>query len=171
MEKHGLTEKDVELFTIDIPEKKRKERWVWMLHEVSATFSGVASISAYKLLVFAGDELGVNVARELFCYLKNEIIRKTEKNNIAGRKQKNDFRIGIVLGLGERMMTLGGWRDMLRKRDEVIKNHFSKFKSKSMGKRYIEKSFLDYGKNEAQDISLNRQAGHNGANNFLTGGE
>jgi hypothetical protein len=125
MERYGLTQDDIELFTIDIPETKKKQRWVCMLHDTVATFSGVVSISGYKIFIFAGDELGVNVARELFCYLKGEIMRKADEAKITGRGRKNDFKIGMVLGLHERMQNCGGWRDMKIKRQEVTKKYFS----------------------------------------------
>jgi hypothetical protein len=169
MDKHGLTQDDIELFTVDIPEKKIKQRWVCMLHDLVPTFSGVASISAYKLLVFAGDELGVNVARELFYYLKNEILRKTSEAEIIGRKAKNDFKTGVVAGLHERMEKIGGWRDMKLKRREVTKKHFSKMKRKNAGKLYVDGDIFDIGKRAAQNINLSRQAGYS-TSGFLAGG-
>jgi hypothetical protein len=170
MDKHGLTQDDIELFTVDIPEKKVKQRWVCMLHDLVSSFSGVVSISGHKILIFAGDELGVNVARELFYYLKNEILRKTSEAKIAGRKTKNDFKIGIVIGLHERMEKIGGWRDMKLKRREATKKYFSKMRRKDTGKHYVDRDIFDIGKQEAQNINLNRQAGYSGADIFLTGG-
>jgi hypothetical protein len=171
MEEHGLTQDDIELFTVDIPETKRKQRWVCMLHYLVSTFSGVVSISGYKTLIFAGHELGVNVARELFYYLKNEILRKTSETEIVGRKGKNDFKIGIVMGLHERMEKIGGWRDMELKRHEVTKKYFSKMKCKDRGKHYVDRDIFDIGKQAAENIDLNRQAGYNGASAFLAGGK
>jgi hypothetical protein len=170
MDKHSLTQDDISLFTADIPEKKIKQRWVCMLHNLVSSFSGVVSISGYKLLAFAGDELGVNVARELFYYLKNEILRQTSETKIAGRKAKNDFKIGIVMGLYERMEKIGGWRDMQLKRREVRKKYFSKMKCKDTGKHYVDRDIFDIGKQAAENINLNRQAGYNGASAFLSEG-
>jgi hypothetical protein len=171
MDKHGLTQDDISLFTVDIPEKKVKQRWVCMLHDLVSSFSGVVSISGYKILIFAGDELGVNVARELFYYLKNEILRQTSETKIAGRKAKNDFKIGIVMGLRERMEKMGGWRDMELKRHEVTKKHFSKLKSGGGGTHYVDRGIFDIGKQAAENINLNRHVGYNGASAFLLGGE
>jgi hypothetical protein len=108
------------------------------------------------------------VARELFYYLKNEILRQTSETKIAGRKAKNDFKIGIVMGLYERMEKIGGWRDMQLKRREVRKKYFSKMKCKDMGKHYADKGIFDIGKQAAENINLNRQAGYNGASVFLS---
>jgi hypothetical protein len=167
MEAHGLTQKDIQLFTADIPAKKRKQRWVCMLHNLVADFSGVVSISAYKTLVFAGDELGVNVARELFYYLKNEMLRKTSGAEITGMKAKNDFKIGVVQGLYGRMEKLGGWRDMKLKRDETRKKHFSNLKEARKSKTYVDHDIFNAGKQEAENINLNRQAGHSGIKGYL----
>jgi hypothetical protein len=171
MDKHGLTQDDISLFTADIPEKKVKQRWVCMLHDLVSSFSGVVSISAYKLLIFAGDELGVNVARELFYYLKDEILRKTAETKMATRKAKNDFKIGIVIGLHERMEKIGGWRDMELKRREITKKYFQKMKRGGGGKHYVDRDIFDIGKQEAQNINLNRQAGYSGASGFLAEGK
>jgi hypothetical protein len=38
MDKHGLTQDDISLFTADIPEKKVKQRWVCMLHDLISSF-------------------------------------------------------------------------------------------------------------------------------------
>jgi uncharacterized lipoprotein YehR (DUF1307 family) len=170
MEEHGLTQKDIELFTIDIPDTKRKQRWVCILSELVATFSGVVSISAYKMFIFAGDEIGVNVARELFYYLKNEIIRKTSENKITGRKKGYDFKIGLVRGLYKRMEAVGGWRDMKQKRNEIIKGHFSQLKKKPITSRCVDGDIYELGKGMAQEINLNRQTGYSGASGFLPGG-
>jgi hypothetical protein len=169
MAEHGLTQDDVELFTVDIPATKRKQRWLYLLSDLSTTFSGVVCVVGYKMFIFAGDELGVNVARELFYYLKNEILRKTSETEIRGQKAKHDFKIGIVLGIYERMEKLGGWRDMQLKRREIAKKHFSKLKHKSSGKYYADGALLGLGKQEAKDINLNRQAGYSGASGFLPG--
>jgi hypothetical protein len=169
MEKHGLTQDDIELFTIDIPSTKRKQMWVCMLHDLCATFSGVVSISSYKMLIFAGDELGVNVARELFYYLENEILRKISEVEIIGRKERNNFRIGILMGLYERMEKLGGWRDMKLKRQEVTKKYFSKLKYGREKLCCVDRAFFGFGKQEAQDINLSRQSGYNGASVFIGG--
>jgi hypothetical protein len=167
MKAHGLTQKDIQLFTVDIPDKKRKQRWVCMLHDLVATFSGVVSISSYKMLIFAGDELGVNVARELFYYLKNEILRKTSEAEIPGMKAKNDFKIGIVQGLYGRMEKLGGWRDMKLKREETRKKHFSNLKTARKNRIYVDHNIFDAGKQEAGDINLYRQAGYGGIKGYL----
>jgi hypothetical protein len=170
MEAHGLTQGDIELFTADIPDTKRKQRWVCYLSSMAATFSGVVCIDSYKMFIFAGDELGVNVARELFFYLKKEILRKTLESKIVGRKGKHDFKIGVVIGLRERLERLGGWRDMKLKQNEIRKKHFAELKSKpSLGKRYVNGSFLEIGRQEAENISLNRQAGYSGASGYLEG--
>jgi hypothetical protein len=69
------------------------------------------------------------------------------------------------------METLGGWRDMKLKRQETMKKYFSKMKCKSMVKHYVKGDILNLGKQEARNINLNRQAGYNGASDFLSGGE
>jgi hypothetical protein len=119
MEEYDLTQDDIKLFTVDIPATKRKQKWLYLLSDLATTFSGVVCIIGYKMFIFAGDELGVNVARELFYYLKNEIPRKTSETGIRGRKATHDYKIGIVLGLYEKIEKLGGRRDMQLKRREI----------------------------------------------------
>jgi hypothetical protein len=169
MQAYGLIESDVELFVIIIPEKKRKQRWVVTLHDLCGYFCGVASLNGYKKLIFGGDELGVNVARELFFYLKNEVVRKTSEK-IIGQKLKNDFRMGVVLGLHERMKECGGWLDMREKRKKTIEKHFSKCEKISPPVRHVDGMYYQAGFDKAKEINLSRQAGYNGSAGALTGG-
>jgi hypothetical protein len=170
MREHGITQDDVSLFVERIPYAKRKERWITHLHELCATFCGTVSLVNCNGFIFAGDEIGVNVARELFNYLKNEIDRKTNKAGVTGRKGKNDFRLGITFGLNEKMQECGGWRDMLIKQREIKEKHFSKNKTRSFSKHYVYADFLNAGKEAAKEINLSRQAGYSGGG-LLTGGE
>ena len=157
MQEHGLQEKDVKLFTAEIP-MRRKERWLCFLHSICAHFSGVVGLIGNTHFKFAGDEIGVNVAKELFYYLKNEINRLSK--NTAGRKQKNDFRIGCVIGLQRKFEKLGGWCDMERKQEKVKEEYFKGIKEMSLRQRQsIDFSYAISGLEAANTININRQAG------------
>ena len=169
MQSSGITQDDAELFIVEIPDtSKRKARWVKQLHEICAAFCGCVSLYSTKSYTFAGDEIGVNVGRELFFYLKNEIIRQTDKKQLCGQKLKNDFRIGVVYGLNERMKECGGWRDMQDKRRRVEEKHFSENAHGTFSMRFVSDCF-EAGKKKAADINLSRQAGYAAAG-LLTGG-
>jgi hypothetical protein len=163
----GISREDAELFTADIPCGKRKQRYILHLHEICSIFCGVVSISGYKMLVFAGDELGVRVAKELFTYLKKEIIRKTSEKPYMKCKLKNDFMIGMVMGLYEKMKECGGWRDMQVIRQVLKEKHFSKTKQQKLVTRYVAADYYLNGKKTGKEINLSRQAGYSGASLFL----
>ena len=159
MKAHGITQDDVNLYTIDMPASLKKGRWLSMLVELCGEFSGVICLVAPKTICFAGDEIGVNIARELFAYLKNEIERQLKKTPIKGRKLKNDFRIGCIIGLLDKMEMLGGWRDMQEKRKRIRDTHFSKTGTHYRNKRCVDGDCLNAGKESAEDININRQTG------------
>jgi hypothetical protein len=125
-----------------------------------------------KRYVYAGDEIGANVANELFAYLKNEIERRLKKQNIKGQKLKNDFRVGCILGIQKNIERLGGWRDMQEKRRRVYKKHFSNIKPfRGAATISVNKNTFLAGMESGADININRQAGVDARAGFLEGTE
>jgi hypothetical protein len=168
MREYGVTGADVGFATTETPEKRRVKKWRRVLHVLCATSCGVAGVTGRGRFYFMGDEIGVNVARELYLYLKGEIDRKTAASSIGGLRAKNEFRIGIVFGLRERLENGIGWRDMKERQKAVIEKHLSKAKKKTIGAFGILKpDYVEAGKEAAKEISLNRQTGHSGAFCFL----
>ena len=170
MAENGITQDDVKLYTIDFPAPKRKARWLTMLFDACGTFSGVCAMFMLVKFIYAGDEIGVNVARELFTYLKNEIDRQLKKQNIKGTKLKNSFRIGCVFGLIGKMEVLGGWRDMKDRRKRVQLTHYSNVKTHRADKIYVDGGAYTSGQAHGADININRQAAGVGASVGLIGG-
>ena len=169
MQANGISQDDVNLFIVSIPAPKRIDKWLSMLAQLCAEFSGVVSIFSYRMIKFGGDEIGVSVVKELFVYLKNEIARQIKKQKIKGRKAQNDFRIGCVIGLFEKMERLGGWRDMQEKRKRIEKKHFSHLKVKRGRAVSVSRHAFENGKESAADININRQAGVNANAGYIGG--
>jgi len=159
MAANGITQDDVNLFVIDIPAPKRKLRYLTMLVNMCGAFSGVCSLFAGKKYIFAGDEIGVNIALELFTYLKNEIERQLKKANLKGQKLKNSFRVGCVLGIQAKLERQGGWRDMQEKRKRLMLTHFQKAQKYRSGKIFVDGGAFSTGQQDGADININRQAG------------
>jgi hypothetical protein len=170
MDSYGITPKDLEIHILDVP-LKRKEKWIVMLFHLCADFSGVVGLAGRDSMALAGDDLGVNVAMELFGYLKNEINRRTKTSGVRGLKPKNDFRIGCVAGIGGKMEKLGGWRDMKEKANRIIKEHFSKKKIYPERVRQVDHDVFNSGIEAGTDININRQAGERGVKGFLEEGK
>jgi hypothetical protein len=166
MRAYGLTEDDINLHVLDVP-VGRKEKWITMLCRSCAEFSGVACLAGRESIAFAGDKTGASVAAELFNYLKGEINRRTEKSGATGRRRKNDFRIGCVIGIDGKMEKTEGWRDMKEKRRRIIENHFRDKKIWTERKRYVDPDSYRAGQEAGKGISLGRQAGYSGAAGFL----
>jgi hypothetical protein len=171
MREYGVTRDDVELAITEIPEKRCVQRWRIFLHNLCATSCGVAGVTGRRRFYFMGDEIGVNVARELYLYLYGEIERITAASPISGLRAKNEFRIGIVSGLHERLENSIGWRDMKERKKAVIKKHLSRVKEKRLGAYDIlMRDYIEAGMKASKEININRQAGHSGASGFLEGG-
>jgi hypothetical protein len=166
MMSYGLTEDDINLHVLDVP-TGRKEKWIIMLCRSCAEFSGVACLAGRENVAFAGDKIGASVALELFNYLKGEINRRTEKSGAAGRKRKNDFRVGCVIGIEDKMEKTEGWRDMKEKRRHIIEKHFRDKKIWTERKRSVDRDSYRAGQKAGEDINLGRQAGYSGAAGFL----
>jgi len=145
MQSYGLTHVDVDIYYSHIPASKRNELWLSELHSLCAQFSGVVPLLSCKKLSFAGDEIGVNVASELFFYLRGEIERQAKKQCIKGRRLKNDFRIGCVIGIYKNMEKLGGWRDMQLKKKNFESKYFSDVKCLPLKTRPVSGLCLDSG--------------------------
>ena len=172
MRAHGVSQDDVNLFFAEIPAPKRMPEWLRMLAQLCSEFSGVVSLFSYGRVRFGGDEIGTGVAKELFNYLKNEIARQIKNKQIKGRKAQNDFRIGCVIGLLDKMEKLGGWRDMREKRKRIREKHFSHIEvrgDKKDKKTDISLLSFESGKESAADININRQAGVNANAGFIGG--
>jgi hypothetical protein len=122
-----------------------------MLAQLCSQFSGVVSLFSYKLFKFGGDKIGVNVAKELFMYFKREINRQLKKNNIKGRKPRNDFRIGCVIGLFKKMEELGGWRDMKEKSERTEKKYFSNLRFRRSRKVGVSRDYFEAGQEAAKN--------------------
>jgi len=168
MQSYGITENDVNIYRFDIPCSAKKERWLLMLHNLCSTFSGVVPLLNYKKFTFAGDEIGVNVAGGLFHYLKGEIERQTNMQNIKGRRLKTDFRIGCIIGIYKKMEKLGGWRDMQLKRKYTEDKYFSSMKESSLNKRFFLELYFNAGIVAGNGININRQtAGTTAAKGLL----
>jgi hypothetical protein len=170
MQLHGVTQDDIKLFITDVSTPKRKEKWLTMLAQLCGEFSGVVCFYSHRLISFAGDEIGANVAKELFIYLKNEIKRQLKKKNLKSIKEKNAFRIGCVIGIFEKMEKLGGWRDMQEKRKRIQEKHFSKMRVQKSRKTEVSKRYFLAGKESGEDININRQAGVDARAGYLSGG-
>jgi hypothetical protein len=169
MQAHGISQDDVNLFIVEMPAPERIPKWLCLLAQLCAEFSGVVSLFSYRRFKFGGDEIGVSVVKELFIYLKNEIARQVKKQKIKGRKAQNDFRIGCVIGLFEKMERLGGWRDMQEKRKRIQKKHFSDLKVKRDRAVGVSRITFENGKESAADININRQAGVNANAGYIGG--
>jgi hypothetical protein len=142
-----------------IPTSARKEKWLIMLFNLCSQFSGVAGLLLPKQFCFAGDEIGVNVAKELYEYLKNEINRLLKNENINGRKAKSNFRIGCLFSVKQKMEQVGGWRDMQIKRQHIREKYFSELKNYPGRKRKLLESDIRAGMESGENININRQAG------------
>jgi len=169
MQAYGIAKDDIGIHRFNIPVPSRKERWLCELHYLCAQFSGTVPLLSYKILTFAGDEIGVSVAGELFFYLKGEIERQAKNKKIKGRKLINDFRIGCVIGIHEKMKELGGWRDMQLKRKNFESKYFSNVKIQPLNKRLVNDHFLNSGIAAGSGINVSRQAGMKQAVGFLNG--
>jgi hypothetical protein len=169
MAEYRVTEKDVKLHAIDIPAGKRKKKWQVFLIRSCAVFSGVCAFAKPKSFSVYGDETGVNVAAELFYYLKGEIERRTKESGMQGLRQRNSFRTGCVSAIYAKMEKMDGWRDMEDKAKKVLDNYSLNKKSYRYSKTVADPSFV-YGVSAGSKINLNRQAGHSAASGFLTGG-
>ena len=167
MQANGITQEDISLFIVNIPAPKRMGKWLAMLAQLCAEFSGVVSIFSIGLIKFGGDEIGVNIAKELFYYLKSEINRQLKNKNIKGEKERRDFRIGCIIGLLGKMEKFGGWRDMQKKRESIQKKYFSHIRIKPDRKTGVSRSYYENGKESSVDISIYRQAGTNANAGFL----
>ena len=167
MQAHGITHEDMNLFIVNIPSPKRLEKWLAMLAQLCAEFSGVVAIFTIGAIKFGGDEIGVNVAKELFYYLRGEIGRQLRNKDIQGRKARSDFRVGCIIGILGKMEKLGGWRDMKEKRERIQKKHFSHIKIKQDRRIGVSRHYFEYGKESSDDISINRQAGTNASAGFI----
>ena len=170
MKEHGVTQDDVELFITDAPAPVQKAKWERMLAQLCGEFSGVVCYFSRRLYSFAGDEIGANVAKELFIYLKNEIKRQLKKKNIKIIKEKNDFCIGCVIGLFKKMESCGGWRDMQERRKRIQEIHFSDMQIKKSRKTEVSKGVFFAGQDSAADININRQAGVDARAGYLSEG-
>jgi hypothetical protein len=170
MAEYGATGEDVKLHFIDIPAGKRKAKWCLFLIRSCATFSGVCAFVKSKKFSFYGDEIGVNVAAELFYYLKGEIERQVKKSGMQDLRQRNSFRIGCVCAIEVKMEKVDGWRDMENKAQKVADDYFPDRKSYRYSNTVVDPSFV-CGVSVGSKINLNRQAGHSAASGFLTGGE
>jgi hypothetical protein len=170
MREYGVTRADVELAITETPEGRHVQKWKFVLHNLCATSCGVAGVTGRRRFYFMGDEIGVNVARELYLYLKGEIERKDAASSIRGLHDKNVFRIGIVWGLYERLENSIGWRDMQERQKAVIEKHLSKVKERDIGSfGVLTPDYVEAGMNAAKEININRQAGYSGASGFLEG--
>jgi hypothetical protein len=171
MREYGVTRADVELAITETPEGRRVQKWKFVLHNLCATSCGVAGVTGRRRFYFMGDEIGVNVARELYLYLQGEIERRAAASLISGLHAKNEFRIGIVWGLYERLENSTGWRDMEKRQKAVIEKHLSMVKERPIGSfDILTPDYVEAGMKAAKEININRQAGHSGASGFLEGG-
>jgi len=169
MAENGITQDEANLFVIEFPAPQRKARWLQMLFDTCGTFSGVVAMYRRVKFVFAGDEIGVNIAQELFNYLRNEIDRQLRKQNIKGTRLKNSFRVGCVIGIIAKMEKLGGWRDMKARRNQVVLTHYSNVKTHRANKIYVNEGAYVSGQAHGADININRQAAGVGASVGLIG--
>jgi hypothetical protein len=161
MAAHGITEADAKLFTVEMPAPIKKERWLISLFDICGQFSGVVPLFMRKKFQYAGDEIGVNVAQELFCYLRNELKRKLKASKLKSYHAKNDFRIGFVNGVHDQLKEVGGWRDMKEKSRQLIKTYFSEVREYKKRKISVNEHFYEAGKTVGAKTSINRQAGIN----------
>jgi hypothetical protein len=170
MSVYGIAPEDIEIFSKDMPYGKRIQWWTHSLHDLCSWFCGVVSLLSRQdhRLIFEGDEIGINVAYELFRYLEKEIERKTAASSIHGKRAKNDFRFGLVVGLNKKMQMCGGWRDMVKKRNALVEKHFANVRVFDRIPRMVStRDYVELGIESAKEISLARQAGHVGAGGFL----
>ena len=171
MQTHGITKDDINLFESDIPAPVRMERWLRLLVGMCGDFSGVCVLGGRKIFTFAGDETGVRIANELYIYLKREIERKLKCNHIKGRKPRNDFRLGCVIGLGEKMERLGGWRDMQEKKERIREKYFLNLKTRGKCRNiHVNRQLYEAGKQNGEDINISRQASGGNSNAGLISG-
>jgi len=159
MKAHGITEDEAKLFTQKTPAPIRKERWLVTLLDICGQFSGVVSLIYRNEFKYVGDELGVNIAQELFCYLKNELKRKLKASKLKTPKAKRDFRMGFVIGVWENLEKVGGWRDMQEKSRQLSIKHFSDVREHHGRKIKVNPHFYDAGRTVGNDTNINRQAG------------
>jgi hypothetical protein len=157
---HGVTEAEARIFRRVIFAPARKARWQTMLVKMCGDFSGVLSVEGHKFFTFAGDEIGIDVAVELFNYLNNELKRQLEKQHITGRRARNSFRIGCLITVLEKMEKTGGWRDMKEKVKRIREELFPNIeKCRSRGKISVSSDAYFAGMQNGAEINVNRQAG------------
>jgi hypothetical protein len=159
MLEHGVTEGEARLFRREIPAPARKAAWLGMLARLCGDFSGVVSFEGYKHFVFAGDEIGVDVAVELYNYLKNEMNRQLKKQRITGRNARNSFRTGLIISVWDKLEKTGGWRDMKEKVERIRKELFPNIEEKRSGKTTVGAAAYLEGMKSGAEINVNRQAG------------
>jgi len=167
MKAHGITEDEAKLFTEETPAPIKKEKWLVTLFDICGQFSGVVSLIYRRKFEYIGDEVGVNVAQELFCYLKNELKRKLKASKLKTLKAKKDFRMGFVIGVWENLEKVGGWRDMQEKSRQLTKKHFSHVREHHGRKMVVNPHFYNAGKTVGNDTNINRQAGINSNAGYL----
>jgi len=161
MKAYGITEADAKLFTVEMPAPINKERWLLTLFDICGSFSGVVPLFMRKKFQYAGDEIGVNVAQELFCYLRNELKRKLKASKLKTYKAKKDFRMGFVIGVHKQLEAVGGWRDMQEKSKQLQKKFFSEIRGYKKRMISVNEHFFEAGKTIGGQTNVNRQAGIN----------
>jgi hypothetical protein len=159
MQTYGISQDKVNLNDVFIPVPKRRIKWLIILAELCSEFSGVCCFLSYKKIIFTGDEMGVNIAGELFDYLKNEIKRQLKKKKIKVQKFKNDYCYGCVVSLSERMREIGGWCDMQARRERLMEKYFSENKILKSRKSSVDRNSYYSGIESGSKINLSRQAG------------
>jgi hypothetical protein len=159
MLEHGVTEGEARLFRRVIFAPARKAAWLGMLARLCGDFSGVVSLEGYKHFVFAGDEIGVDVAVELYDYLKNEMKRQLKKKHITGRRARNSFRTGLIMSVWDKLEKTGGWRDLEEKVERIRKELFPNVETRRSGKTAVIGSMYHAGIKSGAEINVNRQAG------------
>jgi hypothetical protein len=167
MKEHSITEDEAGLFTEKIPAPKRKERWLVTLFDICGQFSGVVSLIYLNRFEYIGDEIGVNVAQELFYYLKNELKRKLKASKLRTLKAKRDYRMGFVMGVWENLERTGGWRDMSARSRQLTKKHFSDVREHHARVTTVNPHFYNTGKTVGNETNINRQAGVNANAGYL----
>jgi hypothetical protein len=155
LKKYGLSERDVKMKEYKFPRGKRTQKWMLYLYELCSNASGVIHPYNPSFDFFIGDEIGVDVAVEMFNYLKNEINRRSKE--VKGRRQKNSFRIGIIISINKALERQPGWRDIKARRDK-IRLEYKEIKTKNIDGPKVDGAMFDLGKSEGEKINMSRQS-------------
>lgn len=176
--KHNLSLKDVsgDIETISeesIKNGGRVERWRTFLLDCVArlyfcdSFYKSSRCSGYEFIV-VGKPHNIEVARSMYCYLENAILRMCNDTfpSDSSFKNKNNFKRGLVAGLASRIddiikkrntPTFTGTYDLVVSENAALEKYMKRHEIRFARKSSVTSSAYFMGVENAERISLNDQ--------------